>query len=333
MRRRLRVPPGSGGGRTRLGGRLRSGASAGRTARRARGPGSCGLVRPCGCGVGRIAVACVPVVAARCGRWTSQWPTRSRSGSIRRSSGGHEVDQLLDPAEQGRVEVGVGRHPAEDVLPGAGDVGLVGVRPAELLRRRRASTRSPRGTSGHAVEPEPLGLDRLPDVDERVADDRARARRPGSGAMSSAIRLSLEPGTRWSTSTPTRRSGPGPKSRRWSARSSTPPRYSTTTPSTRRSSPQTFSTSSASCRPSTKIRLARATRARAPCTATDPDAVRRRLRRGAPACTGGGQDHRPALEQEAGPEREGTPLAAAVLEGERCRGRGRRRRSRRTSRS
>ena len=133
--------------------------------------------------------------------------------------------------------------------------------------------------------------------------------------MFAAIRLSLEPRTRWSTSTPTRRSGPGRKSRRWSARSSTPPRYSTTTPSMRRSSPQTFSTSSASCRPSTKIRLARATRAFAPWTATDPDAVRVGLAgRGRPHRRG--QDHRLALEQEAGAEREGAPLAAAVLQGD-----------------
>ena len=75
-----------------------------------------------------------------------------------------------------------------------------------------------------------------------------------AGAMrrtASAIRASLEPGTRWSTSTPTRRSGPGPKSRRWPESSSTPSRNSTTTPSSRRSSPHTFSTSSASWRPST----------------------------------------------------------------------------------
>ena len=51
----------------------------------------------------------------------------------RRSGRGHEVDQLLDPAEQGRVEVLERRHPGQDVLPGAGDVGLVAVRPAELL--------------------------------------------------------------------------------------------------------------------------------------------------------------------------------------------------------
>ncbi len=45
----------------------------------------------------------------------------------------HEVDQLLDPAEQRRVEVLEPAHAAEDVLPGAGDVGLVAVRPAEAL--------------------------------------------------------------------------------------------------------------------------------------------------------------------------------------------------------
>ena len=131
-----------------------------------------------------------------------------------------------------------------------------------------------------------------------------------------AIRLSFEPGTRWSTSTPTRRSGPGPKSRSFSPRSSTPSRYSTTTPSIRRSSPQTFSTSSASCRPSTKIRLARATRALVPCTAIDPDAVRVGADR---ALTRRRDQHdRASLEQETGTERERAPLVAAVLEGHRA---------------
>ena len=139
------------------------------------------------------------------------------------------------------------------------------------------------------------------------------------------------PGTRWSTSTPTRRCGPGLKSRRCSARSSTPPRNSTTTPSIRRSSPQTFSTSSASWRPSTKIRLARATRAFTSWTATEPLAVRVVLA-GPPAVVGRTSDDRLALEQEAGAEREGTPLARAGPRASPCRGRGRRRRSRRTSR-
>ena len=127
-----------------------------------------------------------------------------------------------------------------------------------------------------------------------------------------AIRLSFDPGTRWSTRTPTRRCGPGLKSRRCSARSSTPPRNSTTTPSIRRSSPHTFSTSSASCRPSTKIRLARATRAFTSWTATEPLAVRVFL--AGPDLDRAPQHDRLALEQEARAEREGTPLGAPVLE-------------------
>ena len=70
-------------------------------------------------------------------------------------------------------------------------------------------------------------------------------------ATALAIRVSLEPVTRWSTSTPSRRAGPGENSATIAGRSSMPPRYSTTTPTSRRSSPQIFSTSSASCRPST----------------------------------------------------------------------------------
>jgi CubicO group peptidase (beta-lactamase class C family) len=95
-----------------------------------------------------------------------------------------------------------------------------------------------------------------------------------SGDVTEAtIRLSFEPATRWSTSTPSRRRGPGSKSRTAATRSSMPDSGSTTTPSTRRSSPQTRSTRAASCRPSTQIRLARATRAGADGTATEPEAV------------------------------------------------------------
>ena len=138
---------------------------------------------------------------------------------------------------------------------------------------------------------------------------RTGGRRPARARRSATGRPRRRSGSPWSPARGGRRarrpraSGPGPKSRRWPARSSTPPRYSTTTPSIRRSSPQTFSTSSASCRPSTKIRLARATRARAPWTATEPDAVRVGFA-GAACRTGAPQDHRPALEQEPRPERE-----------------------------
>ena len=78
---------------------------------------------------------------------------------------------------------------------------------------------------------------------------------------SAAARVSFEPSTRWSSSTPRRRPGPGSRSRTTSARSSMPSSRSTTTPTSRRSSPHTFSTSSASWMPSTRMRLARATRA------------------------------------------------------------------------
>ena len=44
---------------------------------------------------------------------------------------GDEVDQLLHPADQRRVEVGPVPHPAADAPPRRGDVGLVGVRPAQ----------------------------------------------------------------------------------------------------------------------------------------------------------------------------------------------------------
>ena len=93
-----------------------------------------------------------------------------------------------------------------------------------------------------------------------------------------------------------------------------PCRGSTTMPSTRRSSPQTFSTSSASCLPSTQIRLALATWARWPATRTEPDAVRaasgRRL-----ACRGG-RRHQPdrlALQEEPEAKPEGPRLAPPVL--------------------
>jgi hypothetical protein len=86
--------------------------------------------------------------------------------------------------------------------------------------------------------------------------------------------VSLDPWTRWSTSTPTRLPGPGSNSVKRSARLSRPSRCSTTTPSTRRSCPHTRSTSAASCTPSTQMRLPRATRARSPSTRVEPDAER-----------------------------------------------------------
>ncbi|KAB2810638.1 DMT family transporter [Pimelobacter simplex] len=91
-------------------------------------------------------------------------------GFGRASADGDEVDELLDPPEQRGVEVLEAADAAEDVLPRPGDVGLVAVRPAELL----AGALLPVDALGHlrpGLEAEPLRLDRLPDVDERVADD------------------------------------------------------------------------------------------------------------------------------------------------------------------
>ena len=97
-------------------------------------------------------------------------------------------------------------------------------------------------------------------------------------------------------------------------RSSTPSSGSTTTPSTRRSCPQTRSTSSASCVPSTQMRLPLATCARSPCTATDPEADRFGPAAAARAHRAG-QRHGDALEQEGGRlEREDPDLAVPVLE-------------------
>src|SRR6476661_9017958 len=100
-------------------------------------------------------------------RWGGR---QTRTGGSGRVRAGHEVDQLLDPAEQTGVEVGEGRDLAEDVLPGAGDVGLVAVRPAQLL----ADALLPLDVAGHlgpGLDAETLGFHGLPDVDERVADD------------------------------------------------------------------------------------------------------------------------------------------------------------------
>ena len=133
----------------------------------------------------------------------------------------------------------------------------------------------PRGHLGPARDADGRGRHALPDVDPRVADDAhvravatARDRRPRCATPSSPAR----DGRR------ARRSGARRTAARRRAAASSrsiPCRYSTTTPSARRSSPHTFSTSSASWRPSTRMRLARAVRARASAAAKDPDAVRR----------------------------------------------------------
>src|SRR5689334_8188697 len=57
---------------------------------------------------------------------------------------GHEVDELLDAAEERRLEVAVGLHRAEDALPGAREVGLVPCRPAERAAHPHLELDAPR---------------------------------------------------------------------------------------------------------------------------------------------------------------------------------------------
>ena len=112
------------------------------------------------------------------------------------------------------LEVVVGRDLRQDVLPGPGDVGLVAVRPAEVPRRRPSSTRRRAGRRASAARPIRSGLTAA-QTSTNGWPTTSTCSPTGDAAIRSAIRLSFEPGTRWSTSTPTRRSGPGPKSRRW----------------------------------------------------------------------------------------------------------------------
>ena len=223
----------------------------------------------------------------------------------RRGSGrvlGDEVEQPLDGLQQRHLEVGVASR-----RPRGRAASPPTARPSRAPRRRRSSSRCRAATSGQARMPTAAGF---------TACQTSTYGWPVTSTQGlvteATMRLSLLPGTRWSTSTPSRRPRPG---RNWPTsrgRSSTPSSASTTTPSTRRSSPQTRSTSWASCLPSTQIRLPTATRARWPCTAIEPDAVVRRpvggLRHRA------GQDDRAAVEQEAGPEREDPHPAAPVLQ-------------------
>src|SRR5882757_11547634 len=93
---------------------------------------------------------------------------------------GDEVDEFLDPADEGRLEVVPVTHLAADPPPRLGDVGLLGVRPAEcgtdaVLPIRSARYHRP------GLQPQSRRLDRLPDVDVRVADDQ------GVGATRSAL--------------------------------------------------------------------------------------------------------------------------------------------------
>ena len=70
----------------------------------------------------------------------------------------------------------------------------------------------PRGMTGHRAQPEPGGSHRLPHVDVGMAQDLDVRGQPGRDRACSTIRHSFVPGTRWSTSTPSRRPGPGSNS-------------------------------------------------------------------------------------------------------------------------
>lgn len=111
----------------------------------------------------------------------------------------HEVDEFLDPADQRRLEIVPVAYLRTDMPPRPGDVGLIGVRQAQRLARAVFPVHLPRHVRPGG-QPQPLRLDGLPDVDVRVTDDE------GVGATwprrtASAMRASLEPVTRWSTST------------------------------------------------------------------------------------------------------------------------------------
>src|SRR5665811_2024594 len=91
-----------------------------------------------------------------------------------------EVDEPFDLGHQAPVEVLPRRHLRKDGAPDRGDVGLVGVRPAEAC----AGPLLPVLALGH-IRPrrdaERGGLHRLPDVDVRVAgDEHVRAEAPGT---------------------------------------------------------------------------------------------------------------------------------------------------------
>ena len=169
---------------------------------------------------------------------------------------------------------------------------------------------------GPLLEAEPLRLDRLPDVDERVADDEHVRARRGSGdgvgdpallgARHQVVDQHADPAVR--DRGRSRAGGrPGRRRRRGTRRPrprSAGRRPRPSRPARRRGGPRRRSGSG------------RATRALAPWTATEPDAVRVGLA-GAPARGRRGQDHRPALEQEARTRAGRYAAAAPVLEGER----------------
>src|SRR5699024_7085706 len=87
----------------------------------------------------------------------------------------HEVDELLDTAGQCGLDVCDGGHGPEDAGPGAGDVAVVGVVPADAGQHPRLPVLAA-GDARPRADAADLRPHRLPHVDVRVADDP-----PGAG--------------------------------------------------------------------------------------------------------------------------------------------------------
>src|SRR5271166_1064655 len=81
----------------------------------------------------------------------------------------HEVDELLDPADQRRLEVVPVPDAGSDPPPRRGDVRLVCVRPSHGITQAVLPVHAARHV-GPLVKAHPGRLDRLPDVDERMPD-------------------------------------------------------------------------------------------------------------------------------------------------------------------
>jgi hypothetical protein len=200
-------------------------------------------------------------------------------------------------------------HAGEDALPRPRDVGLAARRPTESGAHTCFHGR-PRGTIGHCASPSRAGLTACQTSTYGCPHPRERA--PGA-AHSSRRRRCGTP----SSPSPCDRRGrrgvdpePAPKSATTRDRSSSPSRYSTTTPSTRRSSPRRARP--ARRRGAPRHRCARARDSGTVFAAgTEPEAVRVGVagpwRTGACRITGGP----PAGSR---PEGEGAPLPATVLQ-------------------
>ena len=245
-------------------------------------------------------------------------PRRLFGDSSARARGGDEVDELLHSAQQARLEVLVGAHRRQECAASPATSAWVSCGQPRASRVPCLMS-VPRGTSGQRSRPTRVGLTAC-HTSTYGCPRTSTFSPPGISVTRWAIRDSLEPATRWSTRTPARRSGAGPKSAMTSSRLSTPSSMRTTTPSWRRSSPQTFSTSSASCLPSTQMREARAT--------FGPLALNRVGTRGRQPSPGGAhraggrapashrriQDHRTALDPEPRPQRETAAHTVTVLQ-------------------